>query len=153
MFKITSAIIVPGWQQCRSWFAKSTEKTNIQKTEWNVRAWVLRPEKLTAPRWIRSVNRVCGRISQNHAQCLEALHKQSRRWSCVSLTTRDTVSMCTSESSQCVSIAVFAQESRNLWPSTGLVFLVQQQFCSTFVYTLCVFVLTSSSVSRWLTVV
>lgn len=63
----------------RQAFAEITE--NI---EWNVSAWIIRPEKLIVPQWTRSVNRMCGRMSLNHALCLGGLHKQSSQWSCVS---------------------------------------------------------------------
>lgn len=69
--------------------AKSTENT-----EWNVSAWIFRPEKLIVPQWTRSVNRVCGRISLNHARCLGGLHKQSSQWSRVYLITTGKSSMC-----------------------------------------------------------
>lgn len=55
-----------------------------ENTEWNVSAWIIRPEKLIVPQWTRSVNRMCGRMSLNHALCLGGLHKQSSQWSCVS---------------------------------------------------------------------
>lgn len=66
----------------------------IENSEWNVSAWIIRPEKLIVPQWTTSVNRMCGRMSLNHALCLGGLHKQSSQWSRVCHYHRQVLRVC-----------------------------------------------------------
>ena len=79
---------------------------NTENIEWSVSVWIFRPEKLIVPQWTRSVNRVCGRISLNHALCLGGLHKQSSQWSCVSHYHRQVLRVCV-----CVCVCVCLMSS------------------------------------------